>query len=81
MYPSQISQMTKFPFPPCPWPGWPGFMLELEEDGVEEEAFLTPGLFLPGRGVMEILGEFPLLLLFFVPKLCNKQFDFIQGIK
>lgn len=59
MYPSQISQMTKFPFPPpWPWPGWPGLLMEVElEVEGDDEVFLWPGLFLPGSGVMEILGE------------------------
>ena len=36
----------------------------------ETEGFLaTPGLFLPGSGVMEMLGELPPLLLFFWPRL------------
>ena len=68
IYPSQISQMTKLPFPPWPWPGWPGFM-ELEAEAETEGFLATPGLFLPGSGVMEMLGELPPLLLFFWPRL------------
>ena len=58
MYPSQISQMTKFPFPPWPCPGWPGLLMAVELlEGDDELFFFWPGLFRPGSGVMEILGE------------------------
>ena len=48
--------MTKFPLPPCPAPGWPGLIVGVDEPelGEGEAPFFWPGLFLPGKGVMEI---------------------------